>query len=99
MNTVFNVDVIIPVWLREFFFNSGKQILCCKECGKCFVVDHGQLTFCSHKDQSKWNEIILDILNGVSHKEKAAKINVNERDVFYMRHKLLVSLGTEECPK
>ncbi len=32
-------------------------------------------------------------------KRNGAKINVNERNVFFnMRHKLLVSLGTEERP-
>ncbi len=66
---------------------------------KRFVVDRGQLTFYSHQDQSKWNELILDTLNGVSLlKETVAKINVNERNVFNMRHKLLVSLRTEERP-
>ena len=81
------------------FPNSGKQMLRCKSCGKRFVVDRGQLTFYSHQDQSKWNELILDTLNGVSLKETVAKINVNERNnVFNMRHKLLVSLRTEERP-
>ena len=84
--------------IKSGFANSGKQMLRCKECGKRFVVDRGQLTFYSHQDQSKWNELILDTLNGVSLKETAAKINVNERNVFNMRHKLLVSLGTEERP-
>ena len=56
------------------------------------------LLFIFYQDQSKWNEFILDPLNGVSLKETAAKINVNERNVFNMRHKLLVSLGTEERP-
>ena len=41
----------------------------------------------------------MDTLNGVSLKETAAKINVNERNVFNMRYKLLVSLKTEEYPK
>lgn len=31
-------------------------MLRCKECGKRFVVDRGQLTFYSYQDQSKWNE-------------------------------------------
>ena len=48
---------------------------------------------------NKMNELILDTLNGVSLKETAVKINVNERNVFNMRHKLLVSLKTEEHPK
>ena len=87
-----------PRLIKSGFANSGKQMLRCKECGKRFVVDRGQLTFYSHQDQSKWNELILDTLNGVSLKETAAKINVNERNVFNMRHKLLVSLGTEERP-
>ena len=88
-----------PRLIKSGFANSGKQMLRCKECGKRFVVDCGQLTFYSHQNQSKWNELILDTLNGVSLKETAAKINVNERNVFNMRHKLLVSLGTEEYTK
>lgn len=83
---------------KNDFANSDKQMLCCKECGKRFVVDRGQLTIYSHQAQSKWNELILDILKGVSLKETAAKINVNERNVFNVRHKLLVSLGTQERP-
>ena len=63
-------------------------MLRCKECGKRFVVERGQLTFYAHQDQSKWNELILDKLNGVFLKEIASIINVSERNVFIMRHKL-----------
>lgn len=45
-----------PYLVKSCFANSGKQMLRCKECGKRFVVDRGQLTFYSHQDQSKWNE-------------------------------------------
>lgn len=38
-----------PRLIKSDFSNSGKQILRCKECVKRFVVDHGQLTFYSHK--------------------------------------------------
>lgn len=34
------------------------------------------------QDQSKWNGLILDTLNGVSLKETNAKINVNELNFF-----------------
>lgn len=88
-----------PRLVKSSFANSGKQMLRSKERGKCFVVDRDHLTFYSHQDQFKWNELILDTLNGVSLKEKACKINVNKCNVFNMRHKLLVSLGTEEHPK
>ena len=87
-----------PRLIKSGFANTGKQMLRCKSCGKRFVVDRSQLTFYSHQDQSKWNELILDTLNGVSLKETAAKINLNERNVFNIRHKLLISLGTEEYP-
>ena len=77
-----------PRLVKSCFANSGNQMLSCKECGKLFVVDLDQLTFYSHQDQSKWNELILDTFNGVSLKETADKINVNEcniliRDINY----------------
>lgn len=74
----------------SYFVNFCKHVFRCKECGKCFVVDRGQLTFYSHQDQSKWNELILDTLNGVTLKETAVKINVNEFNVFNICYKLLV---------
>lgn len=74
--------------IKSGFANSGKQMLRYKECGKRFVVDRSQHTFYSHLDQSKWNELILYILNGVSLKETAVKINVNERNVFNMHHNI-----------
>ena len=55
-----------PRLVKSGFANSGKQMLRCKECGKRFVIDRGQLTFYSHQDQSKWNELILDTLNAMS---------------------------------
>ena len=88
-----------PRLVKSDFANSGKQMLRCKECGKRLGVDRGQLSFYSHQDQSKWIELILDTLNGVSLKETVAKSNMNERNLFNMRHKLLVSLGIEEYPK
>lgn len=67
-----------PHLIKSGFANSGKQMLRCKSCGKRFVVDRGQLTFYSHQDQSKWNELILDTLNGVSLKETAAIVMQRE---------------------
>lgn len=87
-----------PRLVKSGFANSGKQMLRCKECGKRFVVDRGQLTYYSHMDQSKWNEVISDTIEGISLKDTAANINVNEKTVFNMRHKLLIALGEWECP-
>lgn len=78
-----------PHLVKSGFANSSKQMRC-KECGKRFVIEHGQLTFCSRQDQSKWNALILDTLNGISLKETAAEINVNEHKFFNMRHKLFL---------
>lgn len=54
-------------------------MLRCKECKKRFVVDRGQLTFYSHHDQSKWNELILDTLNGV--------LTIETQMTFYLKLK------------
>ena len=65
-----------------------------------FVVWDNCLTiYQSNQNEFDWHEFIFDTLNGVSLKETAAKINVNERNVFNMSHKLLVSLVTEEHSK
>ena len=71
-----------PHLIKSGFANSGKQMLRCKSCGKRFVVDRGQLLFILTKTNPNGMNFILDTLNGVSLKETAAKINVNERNVF-----------------
>ena len=87
-----------PCLVKSGFANSVSRCFVEKNAENVFVVDRGQLTFYSHQDLSKWNELILDTLNGASLKDTVAKINVNERNVFNMCHKLLVSLETEEHP-
>ena len=44
-----------PRLVKSDFANSGKQMCCCKECVKRFVIECGKLTFYSHQDQTKWN--------------------------------------------
>lgn len=41
-----------PRLIKSGFANSGKQMFRCKSCGKCFVVDRGQLTFILTKTNS-----------------------------------------------
>lgn len=62
-----------------------RKMLCCRPRSAYF--------FYSHRNLSKWNELILDTLNGVSLKETPTKINVNERNAFNMHHKLFFSQG------
>lgn len=80
---------IHPPVIKGGITSKGKQMLRCKTCNKRFVVDFGQLTFYSHQEQSKWNDLIIDTKLGCSLKETAAKLNVNEMTVFRMRHKYL----------
>lgn len=47
-----------PKWIRGGRSHSGKQMIRCPACRKRIVVDHGQLTYYSHQDQSKWDELI-----------------------------------------
>lgn len=79
--------------------NSGKQMLRCSDCKHRFVIDRGQLTYYSHQDQSVWNDLTKDTMEGKSLKETAAKINVSESTAFRMRHKLLHSMEQLECPR
>lgn len=51
---------------------------------KTFYCRPRSAYFYSYQGQSKWSELILDTLNGLSFKETAAKINVNKRNVFYI---------------
>lgn len=79
--------------------NSGKPMFRCLECNKRFVVDHGQLTFYSHQDPAKWNDLIVDTINGNSLISTAVKINVSNKTVFRMRHKFLKFLEDEDRPR
>ena len=49
-----------PVLIKAGKANSGKQMYRCKHCNKCFVVDHGQLTYYSYQSEQKWNQLIDD---------------------------------------
>ena len=73
-------------------------MLRCHECGKRFVIDHGELTYYSHQSQTKWDDLILETQNGNSMKETAVKINVHETTAFRMSHKYLHSLEQTVYP-
>ena len=70
----------------------------CKHCNKCFVVDHGQLTYYSHQSEQKWNQLIDDTVAGYSLKTSADHISVCEETAFRMRHKLLYFLEQMSFP-
>ena len=40
-----------PRLTKAGFTAAGKQMLRCHECGKRFVIDHGELTYYSHQSQ------------------------------------------------
>lgn len=87
-----------PRLVKGGFANSGKQMFRCLECNKRFVVDHGQLTYYSHQSQDKWNDLIIDTIAGKSLLSTAAKLDVDEKTVFRMRHKFLKFLEEEQGP-
>lgn len=80
------------------YTKAGKPMLKCKECGKRFVYDHGQLTFYSHQTPDKWDDLIIKTHEGDSLKKIAVSLDVNESTVFRMRHKYLHSLEEMESP-
>lgn len=78
-----------PCFTKGGFSNSGKQMLRCPVCHKRFVVDHGQLTYYSHQDEDKWDQLIEDTFNQVPLKMTAEKLDVNVYTAWNMRMKLL----------
>ena len=78
-----------PSLVKAGCTKAGKQMLKCKSCGHRFVMDRGQITYYSHQTQDKWNDLITDSQNGISLKDSAAKLKINECTVFRMRHKFL----------
>ena len=79
-----------PRWIKGGFSGSGKQMVRCSKCNARSTIDHGQLTWYSHQDESKWNTVIADTFDEKPLVETAADINVNPKTAFRMRHKLLV---------
>ena len=69
--------------------NSGKPMLKCRCCHKCFTYDNGQLTHYSHQDESKWDQLIVDIFSQVPIEKSAANMNISTYTVWRMRMKLL----------
>lgn len=76
-------------FIKSGFSNSGKQMYRCNECNRRFVGDHGQLTYYSHQDESKWDQLIMDTFNQISVEQTAATLNVSTYTVWRMRMKLL----------
>ena len=69
--------------------NSGKSMLRCNNCNKRFVVDHGQLTYYSHQDSAKWDQLIKDTFDQIPIEKTAATLNISTWTVWRMRMKFL----------
>lgn len=68
---------------------TGKQMVRCHDCNKRTVIDYGQLTYYSHQDSSKWDQLIEDTFTQVSIENTAGKLNISTYTVWRMRMKLL----------
>ena len=78
-----------PTFTKGGFTHGGKQMLRCPVCKKRFVVDRGQLTFYSHQDEDKWDQLIEDTFERVSLKKTAEKLSISIYTAWRMRMKLL----------
>lgn len=81
-----------PQWTKSGLANSGKQMMLCHSCHHRTVVDHGQLTYYSHQDRSKWDQLIEDTFQQVSEENTAEKLSISTYTVWRMRMKLLHAL-------
>jgi transposase-like protein len=78
-----------PNWAPGGKANSGKPMVRCDNCGRRTVVDSEQLTYYSHQDRSKWDQLIEDTFSQVPLVETAARLNIHPSTAWRMRHKLL----------
>ena len=77
--------------------NSGKPMLKCSCCHKCFTYDNGQLTHYSHQNESKWDQLIVDTFSQVPVEKSAANMDISTYTVWRMRMKLLHMLEKNDC--
>lgn len=81
-------------FVKNGITRNGKQMYRCCDCHKRFTADHGQLTFYSHQDESKWDQLIMDTFKQVPIEQTAATLNISTYTVWRMRMKLLHMLET-----
>lgn len=76
-------------FVKNSITRNGKQMYRCCDCHKRFTADHRQLTFYSHQDESKWDQLIMDTFKQVPIEQTAATLNIRTYTVWRMRMKLL----------
>ena len=81
-----------PVFTKGGITHGGKQMLRCPVCKKRFVVDRGQLTFYSHQEEGKWDQLIEDTFKRVPLKNTAESLSISIYTAWRMRMKLLHAL-------
>ena len=79
------------------FGHKGKQQRYrCKDCGKTFVENTNTVMYQSHCGEAVWKQVIRDTVSGVPIDDTAVSIGVSHSTAFQMRHKILLSLESEE---
>lgn len=69
-----------------------KQRYLCRDCGKTFVQTTNTVMYNSHFDESFWDEVISDTVQGCSIDYTAQRLGVHHETIFNMRHKILAAL-------
>jgi transposase-like protein len=68
----------------------------CKECGKTFMRTTNTVMSQSHYGEAVWKQVICDTLAGAPLDQTVASVSISHETAFHMRHKILLSLETEE---
>lgn len=78
-----------PHWTLAGKANSGKPMIRCSSCHHRITVDYGQLTYYSHQNREKWEQLIDDTRKMHTVDETAEKLAVSVTTVRRMKKKLL----------
>jgi transposase-like protein len=82
--------------VTRFGKKRGRQRYRCKGCGKTFVETTNTVMYHSHSGEAVWKQVLSDTIEGVPIAETASCMEISESTAFRMRHKILLSLESEE---
>jgi transposase-like protein len=70
----------------------GIQKYICSSCKETATETTGMVSYCSKKTFSIWKEVVNNLIDGLSIRRIASKLDINKATSFSMRHKILEAL-------
>lgn len=82
--------------VSKYGVKRGRQRYRCNECRKTFVETTNTVMYHSHSGEAVWKQVVKDTVDGVPLDETTETTGISHSTAFRMRHKVLLSLESEE---